>query len=138
MRKWLTAEKTHEGFPLFLRRPTGLDVTALRQSLPSLAVVTHTFARRKPDGLPEPDYNDGLADMDFALVTAFDIDQTGVPVLIETFGGERNYYFYVAPDTDVPDVVSAIARRYPAERLTWTVRPDPEWSFIQKYEREYF
>jgi hypothetical protein len=76
--------------------------------------------------------------MDHELVTAFDIDRMGVPALVETFGGERNYYFYVAEDTDVSTVISAVASRYPAERLSWTVRPDSDWSFIEKYAREYF
>jgi hypothetical protein len=62
----------------------------------------------------------------------------GVPALIETFGGKRNYYFYVAADSDVATVISAVARRYPDEHLSWTVRPDSNWSFIEKYAREYF
>jgi hypothetical protein len=138
MHTWLTAEKIYEGFPLLLRRPADLNVDSLRPSLPSLVVVTHTFTKRKPDGLPEPDYNHGLAEMDHELVTAFDVDRMGVPALVETFGGERNYYFYVAKDTDVSAVISAVASRYPAERLSWTVRPDSDWSFIEKYAREYF
>jgi hypothetical protein len=136
MRTWLTTEKTYEGFPLFLRRPTDLDVESLRPALPSLAVVTHEFTKRKPNGLPDPDYNHGLAEMDHVLVTAF--DRMGVPALIETFGGERKYYFYVAVDADVAGAISAVARRFPDERVSWTVRPDPEWSFLKRYAREHF
>jgi hypothetical protein len=138
MTTWLTAEKTYEGFPLFLRRPADIDVEALRPSFPALAIATHEFTKRKPDGLPEPDYNHGLAGMDHELIVAFDVDRMGVPVLVETFGGKRHYYFYVAADTDVPAVISAVASRYPKERLSWTVRPDPKWGFIEKYAREHF
>jgi len=138
MRSWLTAEKTYEGFPLFLRRPTDLDVDSLRPSFPILAVVTHKFAKRKPNGLPEPEYNDSLAEMDQELVTAFDADRMGVPALVETFGGERNYYFYVAADTDVPSAISAVASRYPKEQLSWLVRSDPKWGFIERYARDHF
>src|SRR5690349_15918909 len=101
MRKWLMAEKTYEGFPLFLRRPECLDVDLLRPHLPNLAVVKHKFTKRKPNGLPDDDYNHGLREFDHALVSAFDVDRMGVPALVETFGGERNYYFYVAPAADV-------------------------------------
>ena len=138
MREWLTIERIYEGFPLFFRRVTNLDIQSLRPLLPNLAVVTHQFAKRKPNGLPEPTYNDGLAEMDHELITAFDVDRMGVPVLIETFGGERNYYFYIAADADAPSVISAIAWRYPDERLSWTIRPDPEWSSIERYAREHF
>ena len=138
MRSWLTAEKIYEGFPLFLRRPADFDVDSLRPLFPTLAVVTHEFTKRKPNGLPEADYNNGLVDMDCELVGAFDVDHMGVPALVETFGGERNYYFYVAADTDVSTVISAVARRHPAERLSWTVRPDAGWTFLEKYASDHF
>ena len=123
---------------MLLRRPEDLDVDSLRPLYPTLAVVTHEFTKRKPNGLPEPDYNDQLLDMDCELVGAFDGDRMGVPALVETFGGKRNYYFYVARDADVPAVISAVARRYPTERLSWSVRPDPKWGFIERYAREHF
>jgi len=138
MTTWLTGEKTYEGFPLFLRRPAHLDVEVLRPSFPKLAIVTHEFSKRKPNGLPEPDYNHELAGMDHELIAAFDIDRMGVSVLVETFGGKRHYYFYVADNADVPAVISAIACRYPDERLSWSVRPDPRWGFIEEYAKEHF
>jgi hypothetical protein len=138
MGTWLTAEKTYEGFPLFLRRPAVLDVDAHRVTFPTLAIVTHEFTKREPNGLPEADYNHGLAGMDNELIVAFDVDRMGVPVLVETFGGKRHYYFYVAADADVAAVISAVARRYPEERLSWSVRSDPKWGFISKYATEYF
>jgi hypothetical protein len=65
-----------------LRRPTNLDVDLLRPSHPTLAVVKHEFSKRKPNGLPEADYNESLFEMDIELVRAFDVDQIGVPALI--------------------------------------------------------
>lgn len=121
-----------------LRRPTNLDIDSLRPSHPTLVVVTHEFTKRKPNGLPEPEYNESLFQMDIDLVRAFDADHIGVPALVETFGGERNYYFYVAADTDVETIISAVARCYPSERLSWTVRSDPQWGFLEKYAKEYF
>jgi hypothetical protein len=138
MATWLSVEKKYEGFPLLLRYPTDLDVESLRPDFPSLAIVTHDFRKHLPSGLPEADYNDGLAEMDHELIVAFDVGRTGVPVLIETFGGKRRYYFYVAEDADVPAVVSALARRHAEERLSWSVRPDPKWGFFESYARENF
>lgn len=137
-RSWLTVEKTYEGFPLMLRRPAKQDTDSLRPLYPTLAVVTHEFTKRKPNGLPEPDYNESLFDMDCELVEAFDVGGMGVPALVETFGGKRHYYFYVSATADAPAAFSAVAQRYPAERLSWTVRPDPKWGFIEKYATEHF
>ena len=76
--------------------------------------------------------------MDHELISAFDVDRMGVPALVEIFGGERNYYFYVATDADVGSTISAIMQRYPGEQLSWSVRPDPKWDFIQRYAKEHF
>ena len=138
MRSWLTAEKSYEGFPLLLRRHANLEVDSLRSLYPTLAVVTHEFTKRRPNGLPEPGYNDDLVEMDCELVGAFDANCTGVPALVETFGGKRHYYFYVAKDADVPAAISAIVHRYPKEQLSWSVSPDPNWKFIERYAREHF
>ncbi len=120
------------------RRPTDLDVDLLRPSRPTLAVVTHELTKCKPNGLPEPNYNESLFEMDTELVSAFDVGRIGVPVLVETLGGKRHYYFYVAADTDVAAIICAVARRYPSERLSWTVRPDPQWAFLDTYARDFF
>jgi hypothetical protein len=138
MLNWLSTEKTYEGFPLMLRRPTNLDTHKLRPDFPLLASVTHLFSEQWPNGLPKPDYNGSLAEMDHEIIVAFDVDRIGTPALVETYGGKRNYYFYVATDADVPAVLSAIADRYPKERLSWSVRPDPEWIFIRGYAKDYF
>ena len=138
MLTWATAQKEYEGFPLMLRRPTNLHHDSLRLNFPTLAVVTHEFTERKPNGLPEPDYNESLFEMDVELVRAFDVGRMGVPVLVETFGGKRHYYFYGATGTDVPRIISAVASRYPKERLSWTVRPDPQWGFLDKYAKDFF
>src|SRR5258705_10453022 len=104
---WATAKMEYEGFPLMLRRPTNLDVDSLRPALPTLAVVTHEFTKRKSNGLPEPDYNESLFEMDLELVRAVDVYRMGVPALVETFGGKRHYSFYFAANPDVRAIISA-------------------------------
>jgi hypothetical protein len=138
MYHWLTTRKDYEGFPLLLRRPTNLDINALRLNYPRLIVVTHEFAKQQSNGLPEAAYNDSLANMDLRLACSFDVDQMGVPVLIETFGGTRHYYFYAATDAEVNATITPIRKTYPHEQLTWSIHPDPEWGFIERYAREHF
>jgi hypothetical protein len=138
MAKWVTAEKLHEGFPLLLRRPATLDIVSLRSRFPKLAFATHALTKVTSNGLPEKDYNGGLAELDHELLTAFDAGPLGVPVLVETYAGERCYYFYVAANVDVSAVISAIALRYPQERLSSSTRPDTSWQFIEKYAQGHF
>ena len=138
MYSWVTAERRYEGFPLLLRRPTDADTPEHRRSFSDLVIITHTFANRLPDGRPDSDYNRGLEDMDVAIVRAFDAMRSGVPVLVETFGGEPNYYFYVAAETDVSAILAPIVAAYHGERLSWTVRPRNNWRFLDQYAEDFF
>ena len=138
MYSWATAERTYEGFPLFLRRPTDVDTPQHRQSFPDLVLVTHTFAKRLPDGRPESEYNRGLEDMDLAIVQAFDATPSGVPVLVETFGGKRNYYFYTAAAADIAVILAPVVASYPSEQLAWEVHPDNNWRLFDRYANEFF
>jgi hypothetical protein len=138
MSKWLTAEKLHEGFPLLLRRPATLDVASLRPRYPLLAFATLALTKLTSNGLPERGYNHGLAELDHELLTAFDAGPLGVSVLVETYAGERCYYFYVAVNADVSGIVSAIGLRYPQERISTSTRSDPSWQFIEGYAQDHF
>ncbi|MHC4602440.1 MAG: hypothetical protein ACYS6W_03800, partial [Planctomycetota bacterium] len=51
--EWLTGQADYEGLPLLLRRPKDLDYDLLKDSFPSLIVVTHQLEKTKSNGLPE-------------------------------------------------------------------------------------
>ena len=136
-RIWRTKEVAHEGFPLLLRYPENLNFDANKIAFPLLAVVTHEFSKVSPNGLPEPEYNDSLLSFDSDLRATLEAGQIGQTVLIETFGGKRKYYVYVAPEIHVDEKVASVSKRYPGERLSSSVHSDPEWGFIKRYAKEF-
>jgi len=136
-RVWVGSGHTYENFPLYLRRPTNVDTLANRKRYPRLVVVSHEFTHRYPDGRPEPEYNKALEDFDIAITSAFDSPARGVPILVETFGGFRHYYFCVTPDADVASTIQTIIEAYPAEKLTWEYRTTPGWDFLAGYATRY-
>jgi hypothetical protein len=77
-----------------------------------LAVISHEFTRRLANGLPELEWG---------------------TLLVETFGGFRHYYFCVAPEVDLEASVRPIARRFPAEKLSWEYRATPGWEILRSY-----
>ena len=135
MMPWKAKQLTHEGFPLLLRYPENLDVSSSRMKFPNLVVFPHQFSKVTPNGLPEADYNDSLTNFDTDIRKAF--EAIGIVVLIETFGGRRNYYSYVSPEADTASTVAKLTLNHPQEKLTWSIRPDSEWNFIQKYAQEF-
>jgi hypothetical protein len=130
---WTTTQTVHEGFPLFLRYPQNIrDESAV---FPILGVVTHHLAKVRANGLPDPDYNDGLLEFDRTLQNSFQDRSVGRTVLIETFAGKRNYYAYVASENLVRERVAVLQRQFPTEKLSWKAYPDEKWSFIKDYTK---
>jgi hypothetical protein len=115
--EWLTGQMDYEGFPLLLRRPKELDYDLLKENFPNLVVVQHQFEKTKPSGLPEDDYNTGLADFDNEVVNCFRNRRQGVTVLVETFGGKRNYYMYAAAGADFDKAKAHFKQNYPQHNL---------------------
>lgn len=135
--RWKTAQTTHEGFPLLLRAPAGLEYDSLRKRFPRLLVATHRLARVQPSGLPEPDYNRSLEEFDHHLVGTFESLEQGVTVLVETYAGKRIYYSYIASTADLEAQKHRTRARFPDHDLAWEAREDPDWRFIRKYARAY-
>lgn len=137
MDNWATKQLSHEGFPLFLRWPSYKSLPATKSDYPTLVVITHEFTHRLPNGLPEPDYNDGLMEIDLEIQNLFEAKIFGFPVLIETFAGKRHYYFYTNQATDVANYLSIISDKYPKEKLSSRIRNDPDWNFYNNYSKQY-
>jgi hypothetical protein len=137
-RKWVVSRHTYEGFPLLLRRLERLPFPSRRQELPTLATITHTFSKRLPNGLPETDYNASLLEMDLRLVDAMNDESIGLPVLVETFGGKRMYYYYVVDQRSAEKRFEDIRPLFPAEELSFESKADPDWGFMQRYAKDFF
>jgi hypothetical protein len=136
--EWLTGQADYEGLPLLLRRPKDLDYDLLKETFPNLFVVTHQFEKTKPNGLPEDEYNAGLADFDSEVINYFRNRRQGTTVLVETFGGKRKYYMYIAPDADVDKAKAHFKQTYSTLNLSWLIKNDPDWKFIKSYAKEFF
>ena len=132
---WLTGEKLYEGFPLLLRRPASVDYASLP---PKLLIITHHLEKTKPNGLPEPDYNDTLADFDLELVRYLPAKQAGRIVLVETFGHKRHYYAYGGAAASAEEIRRHFESRFPGFRIESSERADPEAGFIRKYAADHF
>jgi hypothetical protein len=134
---WESTQRIHEGFPLYLRRPVGLNFDALSSSFPVRLTITHALSFRRFDGLPEATYNRGLEEFDADLTNYFSMRREGQIVLVETFGGEHKYYFYVASSVDGENMLADLRARFPGYKLEVATSADPSWGFIRWYTKEH-
>lgn len=129
---WKTGETTYEGSPLLLRCRLRIPYE-LQPLFPRLVALTHLLEHVTLSGLPVRTYNDSLTEFDHAAIQAFNRKEEGVTVLVETFGGKRRYYAYVALDFDVEATVSDLTAAFPNVRLEHTVHENADWRFIRRY-----
>jgi hypothetical protein len=133
--EWLNTTTEYEGRPLELRVRPSAETADARLRFQFLAAVTHDLARVRPDGLPETDYNDGLGELDAAVIESFERAGNGLIAIIETFSGQRTYYAYVASDAVAHEAMDAIQQRFFKERLSLAVKRDPSWALFAEYKR---
>lgn len=130
---WSTTEIEHEGFPLLLRKPDHKNIGPYKSKYSKLLSVTHSFDKVKDDGLPESNYNSTLADFDNKMCSLFENSSDGIIILIETFGGERNYYYYISSTADFEPRLDIIKTEFNIANLTTTLKEDKNWGFLDNY-----
>ena len=135
--RWLGKTARYEGSPLALRvRPYVLTLKNQRK-FPQLVAITLKLAKVRTDGMPEPDYNDTLADFDAELIDLFETNKVGLTVLVETFGGRRVFYSFTQVTAPVEALVAEFQKRNPSHAISVQVKPDPNWGFIANYRKQF-
>ena len=129
---WLTSEIEYEGFPLLLRKPNHLAIWNFKPRFTKLVTIEHFLEKVTKNGLPEKSYNKSLADFDHCMCTLIDSRTEGAIVLIETFCGKRNYYYYTYHDFDISQYLKQIKIRFKVS-LKITVKDDSDWNFLKQY-----
>ena len=90
------------------------------------------------DGLPDKEYNEGLADFDDDIISFAENNNFGLIVLVETFSGNRSYYMYVIDDFSLSAFGDYIDKQYPDQQVKLDERRDKDASFIQRYGAAHF
>lgn len=130
---WLTKKVDYEGFPLLLRRPNHKRIRQYQKEYFHLFCLTHTLEKVTNNGLPELEYFDTLIDFDGILVDLFELETEGITLLVETYCGKRNYWFYLKDGVDYLSKFNKLCDENFDKNLEYTIRKDNEWSFIEKY-----
>jgi hypothetical protein len=129
---WSTDEIEYEGLPLLLRRPDHNDIWKFKNLFPQLVSVEHHLVKLGNSGLPETKYNKTLADFDHHMCNLFSNSSDGLILLVETFVGKRNYYYYTKTEVDMTTMIEDAKKKYNVELTTWQ-KLDLDWRFLDSY-----
>ena len=131
--EWLTTETEYDGLPLYLRLPNYKNIWEYKSKYPKLICITHEFDSVKENGLPTAEYNESLIDFDGEVVTLFDRNKNGIVFLVETYGGARNYWFYITDSKFFFKIFENLKNKHSDKKLELDYRTDSEWNFIKNY-----
>jgi hypothetical protein len=134
---WSSAMVEHEGFPLALRvRPT-IDQPSIAAEFPHLAILSHALAKVRSDGLPEADYNESLAELDASVHDSLQTCGGGLVMIVETFGGTRNYYACVRGEDVLGTWLTTVLAGHVGHELTGRFVADRAWKVYRSYRRDF-
>ncbi|TVZ22651.1 uncharacterized protein DUF695 [Dokdonia sp. Hel_I_63] len=131
--EWLTTETEYDGLPLYLRLPNYKNVWEYKSKYPKLICITHEFDSVKDNGLATAEYNEPLIDFDGEVVNLFDPNKSGIVILVETYGGARNYWFYITDPKFFFNTFEELKSKHSDKKLELDYRNDSDWSFIKDY-----
>ncbi|MGY4385874.1 hypothetical protein ACVWYN_002922 [Pedobacter sp. UYP24] len=129
--EWLTTETEYEGFPLYLRVPKYKNIWLFKSNNQNRVCITHNFDKVKENGLPSPEYNKTLSDFDDETVNLL-IDN-GIIFLVETYGGARNYWYYVKDSKQAIQAFDLLKNNHSDKQLEFDISNDSEWDFLDEY-----
>tara|TARA_R110000868_G_scaffold822_1_gene6074 strand:+ start:2008 stop:2517 length:510 start_codon:yes stop_codon:yes gene_type:complete len=136
--EWLTTNTEYERLPLYLRLPNYNNIWEYKSKYPELMCITHEFDSVKDNGLPTADYNETLIDFDEEVVNLTDVDKNGIIFLVETFGGARHYWFYIADSKIFEEKFDDLKNKNSDKKLELNFKNDSKWNFIKDYPVELY
>jgi phage regulator Rha-like protein len=90
------------------------------------------------NGLPTEEYNQLLIDFDNDAVNLFDRNKNGIVFLVETYEGERNYWFYIVDSKFFFKSFEELKKKHSDKKLELDFRNDIDWNFIKDYPVELY
>jgi hypothetical protein len=130
--QWFTTMREDGGQRLAIRLRPPSAIGDARNKYGHLFVATQRLRVVCADGLPEPNYNESLHDLDLGII--HQIELGGIVVVVETLSGERSYYAYVSDEAVAKRLVmeSASSSRQ-VEHFEFRGGLDVDWKFYDQY-----
>jgi hypothetical protein len=130
---WSTTDSEYEGYPLRVDKPNYTDIYEYKARYPRLVRITFHFDSTMANGWPKPDYEIALADFDEDMRVLFDREKEGIIFLIETYGAQRAYHYFISDMVDYKARVVEIGYKYPKVTLVPSTKMNSNWEFLNEY-----
>jgi hypothetical protein len=133
--RWGIAEGSYDNSPLLLR----INATAKEWVGHKDLGIKLGFAvpLNSPDdgGLPTPEENYQLNDVEDAIVREVEAKTKGIFALVLTTGTMKEYVFYIPENVDIESIHKAIQSSVKTHEVQCIAVRDPDWSTYKQFAR---
>ena len=129
---WSNAELDYEGLPLLLRKPDYQNILQFKSKFTKLVAIVHHLEMVDKLGLPKKSYNSKISKFDDYMCDLFTVTNDGIIFLIETFNGNRTYYYYCDNTLVIDTLADKIRSKFDFD-IEVMSQDDVEWSFLHNY-----
>jgi len=130
---WSIAEATYDDAPLIVRFNSGAKAWQGCKSLPIKLAFAVPLNTPNVGGLPDPEENRVLSDVEAAILHEVEAASKGILVLVLTMGTMKEFVFYVPAGVDIGAIHEAIRRRVSTHDVQCIGVEDPAWEAYTQF-----
>jgi hypothetical protein len=134
--KWSVAEASYEGSPLIVRLNSSAQEWLGHKALPIKLGFAVPLNAPNEGGLPQPDENKQLNDVEDVILREVEAKVRGIYALVLTTGTMREFVFYIVADADIKAVHDAIRKSVSTHEVQCMAETDPKWATYAQFARK--
>jgi len=131
--QWMVGESDYGGSPLLIRVNTSAREWAGHPALPIKLGFAVPLNAPSEGGLPDPEENDQLDEIEDIIRDQVEARTKGVHVLVLTTGTMKEFVFYVPRDLDFPALHQAIQAAVSTHEVQCVGEHEPKWDTYQQF-----
>jgi len=129
---WTTAEGRKSGRPMLLRFRPGLKSFLGDPRFSRRLQITWVFGDHNSSGMPSGEDSEAMGPLEDRLVEALEAEKAGILAFVHTYGGTRQWHFYISESADLGAVINDALAELPRLPISLEVEDDPEWREMAK------
>jgi hypothetical protein len=134
--RWTVGKATHGGAPLLLRVNGTAREWLGHPDLPVRVGFAVPLNEPRDGGLPTPEENDQLGDIEDVVRAEVEERSAGVHALVLTTGRMREWVFYLAEGADIGAIHTAVRGRVRSHQVQCKAVIDPDWDSYTRFAGE--
>ena len=131
--RWGVAEGAYDGAPLIVRFNSSAKEWLGHKALAIKLGFAVPLNAPNEGGLPDPDENPQLNDVEDVIVREVEAGATGILALVLTTGTMREFVFYITAGADIGAIHAAIQEGVSTHEVQCIGITDPKWDTYTEY-----